>query len=114
MSQTPEERRDAQALALALGQMSLGCVAVEPNDFEDMTSMAGAGLDGLLAYFDKHEPAIADAIRYGLKEVVPVSDYGCDVEITKAAQHHLVWSTTGLSTLPIQKLSEFPESSWNC
>jgi hypothetical protein len=50
---SPEERRWAQIHAMDTG-----------------TAMGGIGNElkhsALLAYFDEHEPAVADAIRYGL------------------------------------------------
>lgn len=55
---TPEERRKAIISAV------VDTITVSP--FE--------GYYNLLAYFDEHEPAVADAIRYGLKEV----PCGCD------------------------------------
>jgi hypothetical protein len=48
---TPEERRQAQ----------LNAIANRPRP--------GQPLDRLLDYFDETEPAVADAIRYGVREV---------------------------------------------
>ncbi len=51
---TPEERREAQLTAL-------------PDAFSVLESESA--LDSLLTYLDENEPEVADAIRYGLKEV---------------------------------------------
>lgn len=42
----------------------------------------------ILSYFDQTEPAVADAIRFGLREVVPVANYGNGMEITNVNRHH--------------------------
>lgn len=62
---SPEERREAQIASL--------------NRMEDIryeNIQPDVVLDGLLAYFDEHEPAVADAIRYGVSLVSSV-----DIEI---------------------------------
>jgi hypothetical protein len=62
---TPEERLDEVWKSMYRGGHD------DPTDHLDM----------LLAYFDEHEPALADAIRYGLAEVEDCPDYGCNLEM---------------------------------
>jgi hypothetical protein len=58
---SPEERREAQIRAIGQG-----------GQFNELTEFGieifGNTLDRLLGYFDEHEPAVADAIRFGLRE----------------------------------------------
>jgi hypothetical protein len=53
---SPEERRQAQISAIAESPLA---IEVSPVD----------AYRRLIAYFDENEPALADAIRYGLAEV---------------------------------------------
>jgi hypothetical protein len=52
---TPEERRKAQ----------LSAMAADPGRDSSVVHQS-YGYNRLLRYFDEHEPAVADAIRYGL------------------------------------------------
>jgi hypothetical protein len=65
---SPEERREAQIRAMVFGLDSTG------RSIKNVTKMTN--LDRLLAYFDETEPAVADAIRYGL---TVTSDWKTDV-----------------------------------
>jgi hypothetical protein len=57
MTASPEERRAALIRAMEPGVGRAG------RHIEN--TAAAKDLDRLLAYFDEHEPAVADAIRYG-------------------------------------------------
>jgi hypothetical protein len=59
---TPEERREALALFFVNNAVSENI-----DDALDDVSL-------LLAYFGEHEPAVADAIRYGLFPVAEIGD----------------------------------------
>lgn len=76
---TPEERREAQVSALALrigGDPFAGTEGIAgwfdeddpPYGEVDLKGMALWGYGSLMAYFDAHEPELADAIRYGIVE----------------------------------------------
>lgn len=72
---TPEERRKAHIGAVA---GSVYAVNVSPVE----------GYYKLLAYFDEHEPAVADAIRYGLEAQ---HDEQCPYGATKPATECCSW-----------------------
>lgn len=56
---TPQERRKAQLAAVRSRIRAGGNQSTWAVDMEDT-------YDALLAYFDEHEPALADATRYGV------------------------------------------------
>lgn len=63
MTNTPEERRETQETALVTPGVLPTQVGLSPS----------TAIDRLLAYFDKNEPALADAIRYGLAGTTVIS-----------------------------------------
>ncbi len=71
MNNIPEQRREAQAQAMAgfpYGFMPDHIASIGVRDAKE-------SLDTLLAYLDEHEPALADAIRYGLVQGPPNDGY---------------------------------------
>jgi hypothetical protein len=91
---SPEERREAQTKAAGdkLRAFGLYWPHYEHN--------ARVALDGLLAYFDENEPAVADAIRYGFKEAVGRIDYSRGIPVTDDALRE---ATTAFSRSTIPK-----------
>jgi hypothetical protein len=61
---SPEERREAQLDGLCTTDYGADTVTAA-----FVRATYARLMDAWLAYFDEHEPAVADAIRYGLDEV---------------------------------------------